>query len=73
MIIMIDILILMTLIMFELVIIKQFWMINMEVQKVKYSRVEAVNERYATRSDIKTLDYTAEQLESDDIDKYIFK
>ena len=73
MIIMIDLLILMTLILLELLIIKQFWMINMEVQKVKYSRVEAVNERYATRRDIKTLDYTAAQLESDDVDKYIFK
>ncbi|HNY13458.1 MAG TPA: hypothetical protein PKK26_17870 [Candidatus Wallbacteria bacterium] len=73
MIIMIDLAILMALIMLELVIIKQFWMINMEVQKVKFSRIEAVNERYAIRSDIKTLDYTADQLESDDIDKHIFK
>lgn len=71
MIIAFNILILLTLILIELIIIKQFWMFNFELQKVKNS-VEKHRERIDTaRRKIEMLDYDRDDLLRETCDEHL--
>ncbi len=71
MIIVFNILILFTLILIELVIIKQFWLFNFEMQKVKNS-VEIHKARIeSARQKIESLNYDKDDLLCETYDEYL--
>ncbi len=66
-----NILILLTLILIELIIIKQFWLFNFELQKVKAS-AEVHKQRLVTaRKKIEQLNYDKDHLLCETCDEYL--